>query len=240
MSSPRPTLLITLAAVALIAIFMSLGFWQLQRAEQREAADAQAQKRAQLTPVYLTHFPDGTLEELHGRHIRLRGRYLSRQFLLDNQIQNKQVGFHVLTPFELANYEQVVLINRGWVRAHSDRQSLPDIPVPGEEEIQIEGLLYRTEQNPFTDADFLMEGHGWPQIIQDLDYERLAERLGELSLIAATVRLADNQQNGFVRAWPAPPMSAAKHTGYAVQWFAMASAVLVLLLLYFLHLMRTR
>ena len=236
MSSPRPTLLISLFAVALIAVFMSLGFWQLQRAEQREAADAQAQERAQLTPVYLTHFPDETLDELNGRHIRLRGRYLSRQFLLDNQHQDKQVGFHVLTPFELSTYEQVVLVNRGWVRAHSSRQHLPNIPAPTGEEIQIAGMLYRTQQNPFTDADFLLEGHSWPQIIQDIDYERLAERLGELSLIEATVRLGEDQQYGFVRNWPAPPMSAAKHTGYAVQWFAMASAVFILLMLYFLRL----
>jgi len=239
MQALRPTLLISFAAVALIAIFLSLGFWQLQRAEERKAADAWAEERAQLSPVYLTHFPADSLEELSGRHVRVRGHYLDRQFLLDNQIHKKQVGYHVLTPFELANYEQVVLINRGWVRANSDRRQLPDVSIPDTGEIQIEGLLYRSEVNPFTDSDFLMEGYGWPQVVQDLDYERLAERLSELSLIAATVRLSEDQPHGFVREWPAPPMSAEKHTGYAVQWFAMAFAVLVLLLIYFLRGMRT-
>ena len=69
-------------------------------------------------------------------------------------------------------------------------------------------------------------------MVQEVDYPRLAERLSELSLVPATVRLGSDQPHGYVRAWPGPPMSADKHTAYAVQWFAMAGAVLILFLLY--------
>lgn len=185
-----------------------------------------------MSPVYITSFPEGSLEELADRRVRLRGHYLPRQFLLDNQIHNKQPGYHVLSPFELSTYQQVVLINRGWVPTGTDRSRLPPVPLPAETEIQVEGVIYLHQANPFTDEDYLLEGHGWPQVIQDIDYVRLAERLTELSLVPATVRLGETQPHGFTRVWPGPPMSAEKHTAYAVQWFAMAGAVMILFLLY--------
>ena len=228
----RPTLLLGLASTALVAIFLSLGFWQLERAEDRRAQDALKQERAQLSPVYITSFPEGSPEELAGRRVRMRGHYLPHQFLLDNQTHEKRLGYYVLSPFELSTYEQVVLVNRGWVPAGARRDQLPPVPVPSDTEIQVEGKVHRPQYNPFTDSEHLLEGHGWPQLIQDIDYPRLAERLSELALVPATVRLDETQPHGFTRVWPAPPMSAEKHTGYAVQWFAMACAVLLLFLMY--------
>ena len=228
----RPSFLLSFAAIALTAIFLSLGFWQLERAELRRAQDELKQERAQLSPVYITSFPEESLEELAGRRIRLRGHYLLRQFLFDNQIHDKQPGYHVLSPFELSTYQQVVLINRGWVPAEADRSRLPSVPIPEEVEIQLEGMIYLPQSNPFTDSEHLLEGHGWPQVIQDIDYPRLAERLSELSLVPATVRLDPSQPHGYTRVWPNPPMSAEKHTAYAVQWFAMAGVVVILFLLY--------
>ncbi len=227
----RPPLLLGFTAVALTAILLSLGFWQLERAELRRAQDALKQERAQLSPVYITSFPEGSIEELAGRRVRLRGQYRPRQFLLDNQVHDKQPGYHVLSPFELSTYEQVVLVNRGWVPGEADRSRLPSVPVPGETEIQVEGTVTLPQPNPFTDPDHLLEGHGWPQVVQGIDYPRLAERLSELSLVPATIRLADDQPHGYLRAWPGPPMSAEKHTAYAVQWFAMAAAAVLLFLL---------
>lgn len=228
----RPSLLLSFATVALTAILLSLGFWQLERAELRRTQDELKQERAQLSPIYITSFPKESLAELAGRRVRLRGQYLPWQFLLDNQIHGKRPGYHVLSPFELSTYEQVVLINRGWVPAGADRSRLPPVPAPVESEVQLEGTVYLPQPNPFTDSDHLLEGHGWPQVIQGIDYPRLAERLSELSLVPATVRLSDDQPHGYTRAWPSPPMSAEKHTAYAVQWFAMAAAVVVLFLLY--------
>ena len=137
----RPTLLLSFATVALTAIFLSLGFWQLERAELRRAQDELKQERAQLSPVYITSFPGESLEELAGRRIRLRGHYLPWQFLLDNQIHDKQPGYHVLSPFELSTYQQIVLVNRGWVPAKADRTRLPSVPVDSETEIQLEGMI---------------------------------------------------------------------------------------------------
>ena len=229
----RPTFLLGFGATALIAIFLSLGFWQLERAELRRNQDVLKQEQAQLSPVYITSFPEESLEELADRRVRLRGHYLPQQFLLDNQVHEKQPGYHVLSPFELSPYGQVVLVNRGWVPAGARRDRLPHIPIPEDAEIQIEGTVYFPQQNPFTNQDYLLEGHGWPQVVQGIDYPRLAARRAGPSLVPATIRLADDQPHGHTRIWPTPPMTAEKHVGYAIQWFALAGATLVLFLLFF-------
>ena len=234
MQKVRPTLLLGLLSTAIIAIFLSLGFWQLERADERRTRDAQQQERAQLTPVYITSFPTGAATTLAGRRVRIRGQYLPEQFLLDNQVREKQPGYHVLSPFALTDLQQVVLINRGWVPAKERRDQLPAVPVPTAQDHLIEGTVHLPQANPFTDPEHLMEDLGWPQRIQDIDYERMAERLGEAALVPATIRLAASEPHGFARQWPAPPMSADKHTGYAIQWFAMATAVLFLFLAYLL------
>ncbi len=229
---PRPTFLLGFASVALAATFLSLGFWQLERADHRRAQDELKRERERLSPVYITSFPEDSLGELAGRRVRLRGQYLPDQFLLDNQVQDRRPGYHVLSPFALSTYAQVVLVNRGWVPAQADRSLLPSVPAPSGTKIQIEGIVHLPQANPLTDPDLLMEGRGWPQVIQDIDYARLAERLSELSLVPATIRLGADQPDGYARAWPGPPMSAEKHSAYAVQWFAMAAAVTILFLLY--------
>ena len=76
-------------------------------------------------------------------------------------------------------------------------------------------------------------GSAWPRVIQTLDMTLMAEQLdGDWRLFPYTLRLAANEPGVLVRDWPAVNMSSATHRGYAVQWFAMATA-LVLLYLYY-------
>ena len=235
MRAPRPVLLPAFAALAGIAVLLSLGFWQLERAEWRRGQDAEREARRQLTPVYITHFPGARLAELDGRRVRLRGRWRERQFLLDNRTRDRRPGYQVLTPFELADYGQVILVDRGWIARGADRARPPAAPAPPGERTQVTGTLRRPAANPLTDPAHLFEGGGWPQVAQDLDYPRMAERLGELELVPAVLRLGPDEPHGYDRDWPAPPMTAERHAGYAVQWFALAGLLALLIGLYWLR-----
>ena len=237
MRPSRPFLLLSLATVAGVAILLSLGFWQLERAAQREQQRSEVQMRRTLTAVYITRLPPEALDELHGRRVRLLGAYQERQFLLDNQVRDKRPGYQVLTPFETAHHHQLLLVDRGWIPQGALRRRTPRPAAPGPRRRQIEGTLHRTARNPFTDAEHLFEGPGWPQVAQEVDYARFAERLGELELLPIVLRLHPDQADGFRRDWPAPPMTAEKHLAYAVQWFAMAGvfALLMLGILWRLH-----
>ena len=235
MRAPRPVFLPAFAALAGVAALLALGFWQLERAEWRRAQDAEREARRQLTPVYIAHFPAARLAALDGRRVRLRGRYRERQFLLDNRTRRRRPGYQVLTPFELAGHGQVILVDRGWIARGARRDRPPAAPAPAGELLQVAGTLRRPAANPLTDPAHLFERGGWPQVAQDLDYARMAERLGELELVPAVLRLGPDEPHGYDRDWPAPPMTAERHAGYAVQWFALAGLLALLFGLYWLR-----
>ena len=235
MRAPRPVFLPAFAALAGVAVLLSLGFWQLERAEWRRGQDAERELRRQLTPVYIAHFPAAGLAELDGRRVRLRGRYRERQFLLDNRMRGRRPGYQVLTPLELAGHGQVILVDRGWIARGASRARPPAAPAPVGDLLQVAGTLRRPAANPLTDRAHLFERESWPQVAQDLDYPRMAARLGELELVPAVLRLGPDEPHGYARDWPAPPMTAARHAGYAAQWFALAGLLALLFGLYWLR-----
>ncbi|MDN5850602.1 MAG: SURF1 family protein, partial [Nitrococcus sp.] len=70
----------------------------------------------------------------------------------------------------------------------------------------------------------------WPRRILYTDFSYMAEAL-PYRIAPYLIRLDPQAQDGFIREPPTPAMGPATHLGYAVQWFAMATAVAVIYLL---------
>ena len=70
---------------------------------------------------------------------------------------------------------------------------------------------------------------GWPKLIQRIEVERMAAVAGEAGagVEALEIRLEAGQPGVFAAAPTELNMPAAKHTGYAVQWFGLATALAV-------------
>jgi len=224
-----PTLLPSLAMIVLLVLFLSLGFWQLSRAEQKRELIGTFEDRLS-GPALTASAISATApaDELRYRHVRLRGRYLAdRQFLLDNRVYDRKPGFEVLTPFQLAD-GRVVLVNRGWVPLGASRSDLPSLQMQSEP-VSVEGWLYIPFEPAYSLGGIDDAGTGWPRIVQYLDFEQLGQRL-DASLLPMTVRLSGEAAEGYVRDWQVVPMTPAKHIAYAVQWFGLAIAVLVIYL----------
>jgi cytochrome oxidase assembly protein ShyY1 len=66
---------------------------------------------------------------------------------------------------------------------------------------------------------------GWPQVVQQPDIELLERRLGR-ELFPYRVRLEHSP--GFDTGWITTNLSPAQHQGYAVQWFSLSIALMVL------------
>jgi surfeit locus 1 family protein len=104
-----PGLLIVLTIVGLLL----LGFWQLERADEKRAIE-HAIVLASLNSAQLVTQTD-TLIQKEYYQVLLEGRYDNdKQFIYDNQIVNGNAGYYVLTPFILDN-KTVILVNRGFV-----------------------------------------------------------------------------------------------------------------------------
>ena len=106
------------------ALCMALGGWQWSRGIDK----AQIQGRLKSGQDSLLGWRSlADSENGQYRRFELSGQYLpARQFLLTHRVHRQQMGYEVLTPFLLAESEQLVVIDRGWL---SDRAlaSLPGI-----------------------------------------------------------------------------------------------------------------
>lgn len=125
--------IITLAALATLALTVSLGRWQLLRAAQKEAlaASIAAQQAHPALDLAGLQAVEDIKTEMH-RQVRLRGLWVPTQTVyLDNRQMHGRPGFYVLTPFALEGVEQTLMVQRGWVpRNFVDRLQLPPVETP--------------------------------------------------------------------------------------------------------------
>ncbi|MBT7952380.1 MAG: SURF1 family protein [Gammaproteobacteria bacterium] len=223
-----PGLWPTIVTLSLLPLLVYLGFWQLDRAEQK--SNLLEQKLERSNNESITSLVSGIdLDSLLWRKAVLSGEFKhSPVFLLDNQVLKNEVGYFVYSPFELSN-GNIVLVNRGWTKAGLTRDVIPVIPV-SQGIVEITGIIAAA---PFsgivlaekTDEDL---GNGLYRL-QRVDLEKLNAKY-ELKLLSPIIRLDPDSEGGFVRDWRKPGSGKEKNLGYAFQWFAMASALLIIFL----------
>ncbi len=224
----QPSLVLSLVAGCLLALLLSLGNWQLKRADEKRTIMQDYEQRVE-QPESELPFPLSDVEQWRYRKVRITGRFENaKQFLLDNQVSRGQVGLQVLTPLKLLYRDQAVLVDRGWVPLGPDRTQLPDLSVTTGV-ISLVGTVYAPFKQGYR-LGGMDEGHsGWPKLIQYLDFPTMSDRLG-YSLAPLTIRLDPNLPNGYRREWQPVSMSPETHLAYALQWFTLAAVLIVIYL----------
>jgi len=207
----------SLFALGLVPVLIGLGVWQLQRAEQKTRLEEAYLDRIGARPLA----PQATVEDF--QRLKLNGRFEpGRHFLLDNQTDKGRVGYAVISSF-LAQDGRRWLLNRGFVAGHPSRRTLPEIATPDGAQVVI-GLVW-PELGLLPEFAEDRWAAGWPKRVQRLNVERMAAQLD--NVVARQIRLEAGQAGVFAAAGQSMNMPAAKHTGYAVQWFGLACALLV-------------
>lgn len=214
-----PALHWTLLAALGVALFVSLGRWQLHRAEEKRALFA-GFAAGSAAAVML---PENFRPIERYRRVTASGRYdSSRQFLLDNMTRDGVPGFHVLTP--LVQYDsRVVLVDRGFLPLTGSRSDLPDLRVD-EGPRTVTGRADNLPQAAVTLA--AAPATGWPRMVSFPRMPEVAEALSA-QVYPQVVLLDADQPDGYLRDWRPPGMAPDRHVGYAVQWFGLAATVLV-------------
>lgn len=222
----RPSLLMTLATLVMLALCIKLGLWQYNKAESKQALQTQLNKRLTELPVALPERITDP-EAWRYRRVKFAGVYDTRyQVLLDNMVENTVAGYHVLTPMQVEGSGRYVLVNRGWIPGSAERK-VPLVSAPqGRQEI--EGDIGLPPLKFFTlEAPSRTDGK-WQQVWQNLDMQRYA-RAVPFALQPFVVRLdPQSKTEGFVRNWPPPGERITMHLGYAYQWFGFAFTLLVI------------
>ncbi|MBC7782124.1 MAG: SURF1 family protein [Proteobacteria bacterium] len=239
----RPEWIPTLALIAVLALTVSAGRWQLQRAADKVVLQGVIDAAASAVPVPVQSLgASAALEALAWRPIEAVGRFdAERVVLLDNRTREGVAGYEVLTPFVLSGSADVLLVNRGWIAAPARRDRLPQIATP-DGEVRLIGLA-TVPSTRFIElraqTDDTSRWQNWTidraRARWGLDLLAFAmlqtgetRPVGVVSASAAQgAQAAVVPADGLMRIWPRPDAGIDKHRGYALQWFSFASIALV-------------
>jgi surfeit locus 1 family protein len=220
-----PRVFTTLLTIAMIVLLISLGRWQLRRADEKRALfDSFAAGTEATHSIDLTTSPVRRYQ-----HVEASGRYdQDRQVLIDNMVDAERAGYFVITPFALAGGGWV-LVNRGWVPLGASRAQRPAIAVAGDTRL-VRGRADHMPSPGIQMGTKAALAPPYPVVASFPSHAEIAQLLRESSWTAATdlVLLDPGEPDGYVRHWSAPGFPPMRHIGYAVQWFALALTLAVI------------
>jgi len=218
----QPQPIPTIVTVLLVLLFVGLGFWQLERAEQKRILAETRSSRLDLPPFQLTETTTAG-EDFEYRTLLAEGVFVAEKTIfIENRKHMGRNGFHVITPLNVNGSNRYLLVNRGWVEAQKNRL-LPAVETPGSAvsvmgmaNIPLPPALDLGDAEPSSDAS-----PRWPY----LTLKRYAHWSG-LDIFPFVLLQSDRDEHGFIRSWRAEIPKEGMHIGYAIQWFAFALIVL--------------
>ncbi len=215
----------TVICTAVVVTFVSLGFWQLRRLDERRDRNEVIETRTALAPEPVEDILDasagfGDDDGLAYRRVVARGRFdPDGEVRVRNRSLNGRPGEHVVTPL-LLDDGTAVAVNRGFVARSIDAPGAPD------GEVEVTGLLQDTQERqgigPTDPTDGRLEA------LNRLDLARLQAQY-DADLLPLWVQLAtiEPASGDLPIPLPAPELSEGSHLSYAVQWFLFAGIGIV-------------
>ena len=212
---------ILIFAIIFVPITISLGIWQIERAEEKKLIIANYDKLLVSAPVRLQK--NQTLD--NWQPIETTGIYQDLVVYEDNAINSGKAGFKVYHLFQNSD-GTLVFIHRGFVERNLIKNNLPEIDIPVGKRA-IKGTTLFKQNNTFIKN--VEESDS--RIIQEFSASVLIERFPILKdrylhpfLLNLDIRDADKYQS----IEKPVNMSASKHIGYAIQWFGLCAALIIL------------
>ena len=211
--------LVTLAAVALVMLTARLGWWQWDRALQKQALQAERVRAAAMPPAPWEDVRKAPQGDWQQRRAQWTGHWLPEQSVwLDNRPMHQRSGFVLLTPLRLPD-GTLVWVQRGWQAKGLGRHEAPPWPPTVDTQVRVTGRLAQQASRAY---DLGPAASG--PLKQNLDIAASAAVLGQAPLPWVLWQTEDCTP--LACDWPAPDDGVAKHHGYAAQWFALSALTL--------------
>lgn len=211
----------------------ALGFWQLDRLDQRRAFNEQRRAALAAPPIVLSDLPlpSGDLRDFQAV---AQGEFdYTRQIAIRNQSLSGQPGFHLVTPLLISGSNKAILVNRGWIPVG---EAIPAAwrTLDEQHDGPLHGLLQPTRRRPDGTVSEIPQDTvtGWYRldveaIGQTLPYELLPVVLqltpgNGIDLNSGRPRARGNSEALPHRIEPDVSFSEGNHFSYALQWFGFA------------------
>ena len=212
---------ILIFAIIFVPITISLGLWQIERANEKKVIISNYDKLLVSTPITLQK--EQPLE--NWQPIETVGAYQDLVIYEDNAINSGKAGFKIYHLFQNGD-GTFMFVHRGFIERNLIKNNLPRIDTPVGKK-NIKGTTLFKQNNTFVknieESDI--------RIIQEFNTSVLIERFPILKdrylhpfLFNLDVRDADK----FQPIEKPVNMTATKHIGYAIQWFGLCAALIIL------------
>ncbi|MFC3851565.1 SURF1 family protein [Salinispirillum marinum] len=222
----KPGWPMTLLVVVFLPLTLSLGGWQLNRANEKTQQLADYEREQQRSPIVW----QGYDSHAAGTILEFCAQLDGSLWFLDNRTQGGQVGYDVFAPARLCATNASVILRLGFVAAPAQRTELPLLASPeGEWDLVVEVRPVPPEPM-LTAAAEDMGGQRWRiqsfrQLPSDNGFDA-STLIGQV-LQPAALRLSDQ--------WSPVTMPPDRHLGYAIQWFGLALVLSIGFLIWGVH-----
>ena len=213
------------------AVCVRLGFWQLERLEQRRARNTALGEALALPPIPLDSAVLAKLEVDPTAFANRRGRAVgaydhAREMVLRGRSRDGQPGIQIVTPLRIQRSGAAVLVNRGWAPSpDAATVELDSLREPGVQSVQ--GLI---QPLPATGSGWhhtRSAGNDVRPVVQRLDTALVNAWLPYPVPPVVLQQLPDSARSRPPLRVALPPFSNGPHLGYAVQWFSFALIAIV-------------
>ena len=218
-------ILMTILVVLGMALLVWLGFWQLDRQEQKRTFNTLMAERWRMEPFDLTETSlPADLDALEYRRVVADGTWdYDNQILISNQVYNGSAGYIILTPLVL-DENRAVLVARGWAPADlatpenwSQLQELPGQPVLGLAR-KSQGLPNGAVSTPISIPQREFYRIDVAAIQGQMPYQLEAGYLEQMPEEGRTVTQFPIRQEPMT-------LDEGNHLSYAIQWFTFAAVL---------------
>jgi len=215
-----------------LAVLIGLGVWQLKRLAWKEGLIAQIETRSTGQPIKLK---EALAMVRKGRdpsyyRVRVDGRFHHAKELYLYSTSNERVGWEVITPLETADGD-MVLVDRGFV---PDELKDPSSRALGEVEtvVTVTGIVRKPETQGLFMPDNEPAANRWFW----WDLQGMARSDFPSGTIQVAPFFLEAEKSDVPGGWPEGGQSRLElpnnHLQYAITWFLMAVALLVIYGLY--------
>ena len=203
--------------VAICVAFVNLGFWQIQRLEDRRLQNTVTASRASAPPMAINQLvaaAGSEIDSLEFRNATATGTFdPTEEVLVRSQVHQGVAGWHVLTPLILED-GRAVIVNRGWLPLEMDSVPVPVEPPSGQ--VSVDGWVSLTRVRQPGGA---VEPEGRLTQIARIDLARLQE---QVSFELLPVYIVADRAAGQL---PVPVVrpninDEGPHLLYAIEWFS--------------------
>jgi surfeit locus 1 family protein len=227
----QPRLIPTLGFLLLLPVLLRLGVWQLDRADEKRNLINELELKSQAEAVALDKAIEQDSPDMMA--VLSDGQPIPGVTLVtDNQTRNGRLGYEIYSLWQPSEYDMPVLVSRGWLPRKDFYQKVPEVPPFNAN--SIEGTLYFSKgDNAVVANNAVWQEFEGVWLIGQFDFQTLAEKVKQMGYHSAPfiIRLRPDANSEFVRQWELIASPPEKHIAYAIQWFAMALALVVLFII---------